>query len=99
MEYKYKIIGIDEANCRITIASNNRSYMEEPNSFANLVKMVQHDVDGTVEKVGEMQFRIADDKLNLIYMWDGLFGISIAYPENVKKEEVLEFLEKYMSDF
>lgn len=99
MEYKYKITDINESERRIKIESSNRSYMEEPNSFVNLVKTIEKDVDGAVEKVGEMQFKISDDKLNLVYMWDGLFGISIKYPDNVTKDAAVKFIERYMSDF
>ena len=98
-EYKYKITNINEEERLITIASSNRSYMEEPNSFVHLVKMIQNDVNGSIENVGEIKFKISNADLELVYMWDGLFGISVQYPENVSKDDVVNFLNKYMSDF
>jgi hypothetical protein len=99
MEYKYKIISINEDERQIVIASSNRSYMEEPNAFVNLVKLIQSEVNGTIENVGEMQFKITDDKFGLIYQWDGLFGISVIYPENISPNEAVDFLDNYMSEF
>ncbi len=66
MEYKYKIISINEDERQIVIASSNRSYMEEPNAFVNLVKLIQSEVNATIENVDEMQFKITDDKFGRI---------------------------------
>ena len=99
MEYKFKIIKSDRDSRKIVISSSNRSYMEEPNSFVYLVKMIQNDVGGSIENVGEMQFKINDDKYGLIYQWDGLNGISVVYPEGVSEEEALEFLNNYTCEF
>ena len=40
-----------------------------------------------------MQYRIANDKFDLIYQWDDLFGIVILYKDSDKVEEVITDLE------
>ncbi|MBE5957645.1 MAG: hypothetical protein E7254_02125 [Lachnospiraceae bacterium] len=99
MEYKFKIVKSNKDSRRIVISSSNRSYMEEPNSFVYLVKRIQSDIGGSIENVGDMQFKITDDKYGLVYQWDGLNGISVVYPESVSEEDTLKFLNNYTCDF
>lgn len=45
----------------------------------------------------EMQYRITNDKFDLIYQWDDLFGIVILYKDSDKVEEVIPYLENVFS--
>lgn len=45
---------------------------------------------GNIINVGEMQYRITNDKFNLIYQWDDLFGIVIVYRDSDKVVTDLE---------
>lgn len=45
----------------------------------------------------EMQYRITNDKFDLIYQWDDLFGIVILYKDSDKVEEVISYLENVFS--
>lgn len=97
MDYKYKILHINKNERWITIISNDELDLEEPDAFIYFVKMIQKDVNGSIENIGNIQYRIINDGLGLVYQWDGLFGISVIYPENVKEYQAVEFLNKYMS--
>ena len=50
---------------------------------------------GTIEEVGEQQYRIKGDGIKLIYQWDGLFGITVIRPDNVEEAEAVAFLKKF----
>ena len=44
-----------------------------------------------------MQYRISNDKFDLIYQWDDLFGIVILYKDSDKVEEVITDLENFFA--
>lgn len=99
MDYKYRIYNINE-ECRwIYIDCNDEFCLEEPDSFVNLVKTIQKDIGGNIENVGDIQYIITNDKLNLVYRWDDLFGIVVIYPKITDKDQALKFLDKYMSEW
>ncbi len=44
-----------------------------------------------------MQYRISNDKFDLIYQWGDLFGIVILYKDSDKVEEVITDLENFFA--
>lgn len=98
MDYKYKILQVNESERWITIISDDEFDMEETDAFIYFVKMIQKDVNGKIEDVGDIRYRIAGDGMGLVYQWDDLFGITVTYPENVTKVQAIKFLSKYMSE-
>lgn len=98
MEYRYKIWYINERERWISIGSNDDSDTEEEDSFVYLVKWIQAETKGKIKEVGWMQYKIDGDGIGFIYQWDDLFGITIIYPFG-KKNEALQYLKPYLSDF
>ena len=86
-KYEYKIKHIDRTNKWI--------YVEDMYSLYN--EAVSERNGGNIINVGEMQYRIANDKFDLIYQWDDLFGIVILYKDSDKVEEVISYLENVFS--
>ncbi len=42
--------------------------------FAKFLKAYQHKIQGKVLSVGDVQYKIQNDPLNLIFQWDSCFG-------------------------
>ncbi len=91
-KYEYKIKHIDRTNKWIYVEDMYSLY-NEVDAFIHLVKAVSERNGGNIINVGEMQYRISNDKFNLIYQWDDLFGIVILYKDSDKVEEVIAYLE------
>ena len=91
-KYEYKIKRIDKTNKWIYVEDKYSLY-NESDAFIHLVKAVSERNGGNSINVGEMQYRIANDKFDLIYQWDDLFGIVILYKDSDKVEEVIADLE------
>ena len=96
MDYKYGLRSINEKDRWIYVSCDDDMVAEEPDAFFYLVNTIQKDVGGDVVSVGWYQYKISGDKLELVYQWDGVFGITIFYPPDVTKEQVVAFLSKYM---
>ena len=96
MDYKYELRGINEKDRWIHVTSNDDFDAEEPDAFFYLVKSIQKGIGGDVVSVGWYQYKISGDKMGLVYQWDGVFGITVIYPPNVTKEQVVDFLSRYM---
>lgn len=92
MDYKYKIISIDEKQRWIFLQADEWD-LEEPYSFNFLVKKIRSQVNGEIVDIGDDRYRVKNDPCNLVYQWDSLFGITIIYPRSVAKNKVIEFLE------
>lgn len=69
------------------------SLYNEADVFIHLVKAISERNGGNIINVGEMQYRISNDKFDLIYQWGDLFGIVILYKDSDKIEEVIADLE------
>ena len=95
-KYEYKIKHIDRTNKLIYVVDKHTSY-DEADAFIHLVKAVSEWNGGNIINVGEMQYRISNDKFDLIYQWDDLFGIVIVYKDSDKVEEVIEYLKNYFT--
>ena len=59
------------------------------------MKKIESETGGTIEEVGEQQYRIKGNGIKLIYQWDGLFGITVIRPDNVEEAEAVAFLKKF----
>lgn len=92
MNYIYKITSIDEKERWIFLQADEWD-VEEPDSFAYLLKKICSYVSGEVVDIGDDRYKIENDPCHLIYQWDSLFGITIIYPRCVAKDRVVEFLE------
>lgn len=91
-KYEYKIKRIDKTNKWIYVEDMYSLY-NEADAFIHLIKAVSERNGGNIINVGEMQYRITNDKFDLIYQWDDLFGIVILYKDSDKVEEVISYLE------
>ena len=99
MEYKYKIFQVNSKERWIYIKSNDELDHEEPDAFVYLVKKIQSDTGGTIEKVGDGRYILKNNDPRFVYQWDDLFGIVVIYPEHLSEDEAKIFLSKYMSEF
>lgn len=55
--------------------------MEEPDSFIKLVKAYENQLGGKIVKGSEdMQYKIDNDPLGLVFQWDGCFGNTVVVP-------------------
>lgn len=95
MDYKYKISSIREESRWICIYYDN--WEDDPEGFANFIKRIKEDNSGVIMKVGIDRYAIIGAKMDLVYQYDGLFGMVVEYLSDDDKEEAIEFLEKYMS--
>lgn len=95
MHYRYSVLYINRSERWITIVSNDKWDCEEPDSFICLLKRIRDGVSGILEDIGETQYYIKGDGLELLYQWDGCFGISVIYPESVSSEEAIRFLKQF----
>ena len=93
-EYNYEIIHINETERWIYLFADEWD-CEETDSFVFLVKKISVDLNGKITGLGMCTYSIDKDPFRLVYQWESLFGITIVYPEDVEKEEVIKFLEKY----
>ena len=92
MEYTYSIRSVNKEDRWISLTSNNKWDLEEPDSFVFLLKKIRDRVQGHIVEIGEMCYGIPEDGLGLSYQWDTLFGISIVYPQTTPAEMVIDFL-------
>ena len=95
-KYEYKIKRIDKTNKWIYVEDMYSLY-NEADAFIHLIKAVSERNGGNIINVGEMQYRITNDKVDLIYQWDDLLGIGILYKDSDKVEEVISYLENVFS--
>ncbi|MBR1472010.1 MAG: hypothetical protein IJ600_10270 [Lachnospiraceae bacterium] len=94
MEFHYRIEKCTEDGW-IFISGGAESDYGEANAFAYLLKKIERETGGTIEELGEQQYRIKGDALKLIYQWDGLFGITVIRPDAVEEAEAVAYLEKF----
>lgn len=88
--YKYKIIIVDEVQKWIFITHND---WDEPEAFIALLKKIRDDCNGKIIEVGDWQFKIEGDSLDLIYQFDSLFGTVVIYNKKSQKDLVIDFLK------
>ena len=99
---KYTIGLIHEKNRWLFILFNGKNERDDPTPFADLLKKIAANSNkgewrGNFIPVGEGRFMIKNDKLPLVYQFDGLFGIVIEYPENERIDNVLQHLKNIAS--
>lgn len=92
--YHYQVSGTNEKERWIFIFCDEQD-CDEPDSFIFLMEKIRDDLHGKIIDKGNMRYSIDNDKLNLVFQWDGLFGITVVYPPNVEKGKVIEFLNNY----
>ena len=97
MEFTYRILDINESARWITIVSNEGADLEEPEPFIELINRIKNHVNGKVVKIDELQYNVLGEELGLIYQWDSCIGITVIYPSDRKKEEVITFLKNYFA--
>lgn len=90
--YHYAVIYVNEKENWISIQDDTPYDID---AFVNLMKKIQYSCDGIIEEVGYLQYCVIGSKYNLIYQWDSCFGIVVIYDDCTKKDEVIDFLEKY----
>ena len=95
MEFQYRLSHINELEQWIHISSDSGVDCEEPEAFIYFLKKIATDIGGKIFSVGDIQYKIDTDSLNLVFQWDGVFGISIIYPIKDSLEQVVTFLKQY----
>ena len=91
---RYKILYISEDSRWIHLRCNEYD-IDEPDSFIELVKRVQKILDGKIIDLGNTRYCFEEEKMNLIFQWDTLFGIVVEYPENISLKEAVQFLKTF----
>lgn len=95
MDYNYKIWNVDKNERWIYIKCNEwDSY--DSDSFVYLLEKIQNDIDGNIIDMNDNIYKLENDSLDLRFQWDGCFGITVVYPENVSYIDVENFLKKYL---
>ena len=92
MTFSFVISSVNE-NDRWLFVSSNDDDINETDSFVFLLKSIATQTNGKIREIGDFQYTIEDDPLQLIYQWDSLFGITVVYPESVSVEQARAFLE------
>lgn len=91
-KYRYAVMHINEKENWISIQNDNPYDID---AFVNLMKKIQDSCNGRIKEVGYLQYCVIGSKYNLIYQWDSCFGIVVIYDDCSKKDESIDFLEKY----
>lgn len=92
MTFSYAISSVNE-NDRWLFVSSNDDDINETDSFVFLLKSIAAQTNGKIREIGDFQYTIEDDPLQLIYQWDSLFGIAVICPESVSVEQARAFFE------
>ena len=92
MNFKYVISGINEESRWLSVTSNDDD-VNETESFVFLLKSIAAQTGEKICEVGDFQYTIDNDFLQLTYQWDSLFGITVICPEGVSLEQARVFLE------
>lgn len=76
----------------IFISSNN---FDEPDEFITLLKIYHDKLQGKITKVSDdMQYKINNDNLNLVFQWDSCFGITVIVPQSTDLSEAYDTLKR-----
>ena len=92
-------IGLISENQRwIFILFNGVNEVDDYTPFAELVKTVaansnKGEWQGKIVPAGTTRFLVKNERIPLVYQFDGLFGTVIEYPEDVSLSEVLAHLK------
>ena len=55
---------------------------KEPDSFVRLIKAYKDKLSGKIVAASEeMQYKIDNDDLGLMFQWDGCFGMTVVVPD------------------
>ena len=92
MRYLYRISSINESDRWVFISSNDDD-VNDTDSFVFLIKTIASQAGAKVKEVGNLQYAIDGDPMKLTYQWDGLFGISVIYPTQIRAEQVCAYFE------
>lgn len=75
----------------IFIFSDN---FDEPDEFVTLVKSYRDKLQGEIIKVSDnMQYKINNDDLDLLFQWDPCFGITVVVPESADLDQAFNTLK------
>lgn len=91
MKYSYEIVTFEKSENWIFIKHED---WDEPDGFINLLKRISCFYHGGIIEVGDVQYKVKNDKFNLTYQWDSCFGTVVIYNSASQKEDVIQFLEK-----
>ena len=94
MTFSYVISSINEDERWLFVSSNDDD-INETDSFVFLLKSIAAQTNRKIREIGNFQYTIEDDPLQLIYQWDSLFGIAVIYPEKVSVEQARAFLATF----
>lgn len=94
---KYQIFNVSKKSRWIYIDFDEWD-VEEPDSFARLVKYISEKVGGEIIDIGDTRYKISLDPMNLIYQWDTLFGIVLEYPESADVDCVLDYINLILDE-
>lgn len=95
--YTYKIIDFSNTDKWIYIKCNEEDSVQESEPFVELVKHIakkwnDNEWQGKISSVGDMRYKVKNDPVNLIYQWDGLFGIVFDYSNDSNSDCIKTFL-------
>lgn len=104
-EYRYSIGHINAEEYWIYIEDKDgsgwgklaRDPWEDDNKSGALefIIRVKDKTGWDIEEVSEWQYRFKQDKLEIIYQWDDLFGFVILYKNQATLNKTLEFIESF----
>lgn len=77
MEYSYNIINVDASEHWIFISHED---WDDPDGFISLVKKIRDDCNVVIVNLGDTQYKIDGDGMDLIYQYDVLLIEDDEYP-------------------
>ena len=78
----------------IFISQDNLDF-DEPDGFITLLKLYRDKLQGKITKVSDdMQYKIDNDELGLIFQWDSCFGITVVVPESTDLDKAYDTLKR-----
>lgn len=73
---------------------------EETDSFVRLVKAYRNKLSGKIVPISEeMQYKIDNDDLDLIFQWDSCFGITVVVPDRTDLTKAYNTLVELCESF
>ena len=68
---------------------------DEPDGFITLLKLYRDTLQGKITKVSDdMQYKIDNDELGLIFQWDSCFGITVIVSESTDLDKAYDILKR-----
>lgn len=95
MSRQHEIIHIDK-NERWIFLSDESFGPCDSEPFVSLLQSIATQTSGRITAVGNVQYRISNLPIDLIFQWDDLFGTVVIYGETHSPNEAVSFLEMYL---